>query len=197
MIFFETEADPTEWFLMPHHWTDLHQSEIDEWSATCAEIIYRRHKKWWRSPNRDALVRSFRLLIESHPHPSIPAHQVFLYGGDPRRVPQPFYALAVQPESGDRDGELRSVVQATEKDPPRSPDVMDFDSDRIGPGLRCLRYFGDEDGLGVSLNYGWWSEEHQLYASVRTVTDDVGWLATNLDVFDDFARSIWLNPDPA
>ncbi len=73
---------------------------------------------------------------------------------------------------------------------------MEFDSDRIGSGLRCLRYFGDEDGLGVSLNYGWWSEEHQMYASIRTVTDEVGWLATNLDVFDDFARSIWLNPNP-
>ncbi|MGA5127343.1 hypothetical protein ACPCAG_29095 [Streptomyces pseudogriseolus] len=197
MIFFETEADPTEWFLMPHHWTDLNQSEIDEWSATCAEIIYRRHKKWWRSPNRDALAQSFRLLVQSHPHPSIPANQVFLYGGDPRRVPQPFYALVVQPESGDRDRELRSVVQATEKGSTRSPDVMNFDSDRIGRGLRCLRYFGDEEGLGVSLNYGWWSEEHQLYVSVRTVTDDVGWLATNLDVFDYFARTIWLNPDPA
>ncbi|MFI8206089.1 hypothetical protein [Streptomyces sp. NPDC085937] len=196
MIFFETEADPTEWFLMPLHWTNLHQAEIDEWSATCAEIMYRRHKKWWRSPNRDVMAHSFRMLVEAHPHPSIPAHQVFLYGGDPRRVPQPFYALVVQPEDGDRDKELRSVVQASETSPNRPPDVVKFDSDRIGPGLRCLRYFGDEDGLGVSLNYGWWSEEHQLFASIRTVTDEVAWLATNLDVFDDFARSIWLNPNP-
>jgi hypothetical protein len=28
------------------------------------------------------------------------------------------------------------------------------------------------------------------------VTSDLGWLGTNLDIFDDFARSIWLNVDP-
>lgn len=196
MIFFETEADPTEWFPMPLHWTALHENEIADWTTTCAEIIYRRHKKWWRNPDRMALAHRFRQLIEAHPNPSIPAHQAFLYGGDPRRVPQPFYALAVQTEGGDREVELHTVVQAYGENPVRPPDVVSFDSSRIGLGLRCLRYFGDEEGLAVSLNYGWWSEEHQIYASIRTVTMDVGWLATNLDVFDDFAHGIWLNANP-
>jgi hypothetical protein len=196
VIFFETEADPTEWFLMPLHWTSQNQRETEEWAATCAEIVYQRHKKWWRSPNRNMLANLFRQLIEVHPLPDVPAHQAFLYGGDPRRIPQPFYALVVQPESEDREADLRIVVQAAEENPIRPPDVEAFDSDRIGPGLRCLHYFGDEGELGVSLNYGWWSEEHQVYASVRTVTAEVGWLATNIDIFDDFARSIWLNPNP-
>ncbi|TPQ22076.1 hypothetical protein [Streptomyces sporangiiformans] len=196
MIFFETEADLTEWFPMPLHWTAHHQNEIDKWSATCAEIVYQRHKKWWRRPNRLALANQFLQLIEAHPNPKIPADQIFLYGGDPRRIPQPFYALAMQSDGEDREAGLRTIVQATEENPVRPPDVGAFDSERIGQGLRCLRYFGDPGDLAVSLNYGWWSEEHQVYASVRTVTDEVGWLATNLDIFDDFARSIWLNPDP-
>ncbi|MDT9701758.1 hypothetical protein [Streptomyces sp. P17] len=196
MIFFETEADPTEWFLMPLHWTTLHQREIEEWAATCAEISHRRNKKWWRASNRDALTSRFRRLIEAHPNPSVPAHQAFLYGGDPRRIPQPFYALAVHPEGEERESGLHIVVQATEENPIRPPEITEFNSDRIGPGLRCLRYFGSEGELGVSLNYGWWSEEHQVYASIRTVTAEIGWLVTQLDTFDDFARSIWLDANP-
>jgi hypothetical protein len=196
VIFFETEADPTEWFLMPLHWTEQQRTEIDEWAATCADIVHQRHRKWWRSPNRTVLTDRFRQLIEAHPHPRIPAHQVFLYGGDPRRVPQPFYALLMQGEGAGRKSDLRTLVQATEEGAVRPPDVTAFDSDRIGEGLRCLRYFSDDAGLGVSLNYGWWSEELQIYASVRTVTDELGWLGLNMDIFDEFARSIWLNPKP-
>jgi hypothetical protein len=68
VIFFETEADPTEWFPMPLHWTAHRQKEIDEWSAAYAEIMYRHHKKWWRSPNRLVLANYFRQLIEFHPN---------------------------------------------------------------------------------------------------------------------------------
>ncbi|MET9993043.1 hypothetical protein ABZ061_26165 [Streptomyces mutabilis] len=196
MIFFETEEDPTEWFLMPLHWSPQHQNEKAEWAATCAEIVYRRHKRWWRSSDRETLVQRFRQLIEVHPNPNIPAQQAFLYAGDPRRVPQPFYALVARPESEDRSTGLRAVVQASEESPVRPPIVDEFTSDRLGAGLRCLRFFGDDEGLAASLNYGWWSEDHQIYVSVRTVTSDLGWLGTNLDIFDDFARSIWLNVDP-
>lgn len=197
MIFFETEANPTEWFPMPLHWTPLHQKEIAEWSAACAEIMYRRYKRWWWSPDRDALADHFRQLIEAHPNPNVPAHQAFLYGGDPRRVPQPFYALVVQSEGEDREAGLRTVVQANEANPLRPPDVVEFESSRLGQGLRCLRYFGTEGEIGVSLNYGWWSDEHQIYASLRTVSAELGWLVTNSDIFDEFARSIWLNPEPS
>ncbi|MEU5596990.1 hypothetical protein [Streptomyces sp. NPDC020298] len=196
MIFFETEADPTEWFLMPLHWTELDQDKIEDWSQACAEIMVRRHKKWWRSPDKEALTTRFRLLLQAHPHPAIPAGQVFLYGGDPRRVPQVFYALTVQPGDEDRYQGLRTLVQADTQNPARPPDVEPFHSDRLGDGLRCLRYFADDDQLGVSLNYGWWLEDLQVYASLRTVTSDIGWLSSLIDEWDEFARSIWLSPDP-
>ncbi|CAM5270599.1 hypothetical protein [Streptomyces griseomycini] len=196
MIFFETEADPTNWFLMPLHWTELDQDKIEDWSRTCAEIMSRRHRKWWRSPNKDALTTRFRLLVESHPHPAIPADQVFLYGGDPRRIPQVFYALAVRSDGGDRRKELLTLVQADKGNDVKPPEVETFHSDRMGDGLRCLQYFDDAGQVCVSLNYGWWSEEHQTYASLRTVTGDLGWLMSLIDEWDDFARSIWLNSNP-
>lgn len=196
MIFFETEADPTEWFLMPLHWTEADQEKIDEWAATCAEIMRRRHRKWWKSPSQKALAARFRLLAEAHPHPAIPADQVFLYGGDPRRVPQPFYALTVDSTTDDHAHNLRVLVQATEDNPVRAPEVEPFVSERLGEGLRCLRFFGDEERLSASLNYGWWNEETQRYAAIRTVTDDIGWLIATMDDFDEFVRTIWLNPNP-
>ncbi|MFI7020732.1 hypothetical protein [Streptomyces sp. NPDC050164] len=91
--------------------------------------------------------------------------------------------------------ELRMMVQATGDHPVRRPDVSDFHSDRLGRGLRYLRYFGDK-GVYASLNYGWWSEEHQVYATVRTVSTELDWLTVNMGILDDLARSIWLNPNP-
>lgn len=196
MIFFETEADPTEWFLMPLHWTELDQDKIEDWSETCAEIMFRKHKKWWNSPNKKALTARFRQLLEAHPHSAIPADQVFLYGGDPRRIPQPFYALAAQTSGEDHHPGLLKLVQADEENPVRPPDIDTFHSDRLGEGVRCLRYFGDGDQLSVSLNYGWWLEDLQLYASLRTVTSDIGWLTSLIDVWDEFAGTVWLDPNP-
>ncbi|MXM62458.1 hypothetical protein GR925_03080 [Streptomyces sp. HUCO-GS316] len=196
MIFFETEADPTAWFPMPLHWTDQDQDEMVKWSVTCAEIVYQSHKKWWRHPRRLVLADRFMQLAEAHPLPNVPAQQAFLYGGDPRRIPQPFYALAMKADGEDRESSLRTLVQATEENPVRPPDVVEFESHRLGRGLRCLRYFGAERTLNASLNYGWWSEEHQLHASVRTVSTELKWLTANISLFDEFARSIWLNSNP-
>ncbi|GAA2607973.1 hypothetical protein GCM10010304_68550 [Streptomyces roseoviolaceus] len=197
MIFFEFEADPTEWFPLPLHWTDNErdQDEMVNWAVTCAEIVHQRHKRWWRRPKRLAIADHFLQLAEAHPIPTVPAHQAFVYGSAPGRVPQPFYALAGQSEGKDQETELRMMVQATGDHPVRRPDVSEFHSDRLGRGLRCLRYFGDNGGYG-SLNYGWWSEEHQVYATVRTVSTELDWLTANMGLFDDFARSIWLNPNP-
>ncbi|MEV0170948.1 hypothetical protein AB0I00_07450 [Streptomyces sp. NPDC050803] len=196
MIFFETEADPTRWFPLPLHWTEEDQDEMVKWSVMCAEIVYQRHKTWWRRPKRLTLADRFLQLAEAHPVPNVPADQAFLFCDDPRRIPQPFYALAAQSEGENREAGLRTIVQATDENPVRPPDVTEFHSDRLGRGLRCIRYFGSESDLNASLNYGWWSEEHEVYASVRTVSTEVEWLTANLDVFDDFARSIWLNPNP-
>ncbi|GGS88868.1 hypothetical protein [Streptomyces violaceus] len=197
MIFFEFEADPTEWFPLPLHWTDNErdQDEMVNWAVTCGEIVHQRHKRWWRRPKRLAIADYFLQLAEAHPIPNVPAHQAFVYGGAPGRVPQPFYALAGQSEGKDRETELRMMVQATGDHPVRRPDISEFHSDRLGRGLRCLRYFGDS-GVYASLNYGWWSDEHQVYATVRTVSTELDWLTANMGIFDDFARSICLNPNP-
>lgn len=198
MIFFEFDADPAEWFALPLHWTDTEQDqdEMVKWSLMCAGIVRQRHKKWWWRPKQLTIADHFLQLAEAHPLPNVPAHQAFLYGGDPRRIPQPVYALAAQSEGPDRESELRMMVQATAEHPIRPPDVTEFHSDRLGRGLRCIRYFGD-NGRSLSLNYGWWSAEYQVYATVRTVSTEPEWLTANMGVFDDFARSVWLNQDPA
>ncbi|MYY85158.1 MULTISPECIES: hypothetical protein [unclassified Streptomyces] len=196
MIFYETEADPTEWFLLPLHWKATDVEKIEQWAADCAEIAARRHRGWWKRPDKKALTARYRLLQEAHPNPGVPADQVFLYGGEPRQVPQPVYALTVQPDGEYREADLLKVVQATGVHPVRPPEVAPFHSDRLGEGFRCVRYFGSDDRLGVSVNYGWWSEEHRVYATLRSVSGDLGWFLAHLDVFDGFARSVWLNANP-
>jgi hypothetical protein len=196
MIFFEVAADPLQWFHLPLHWTEEDQDEKIKWSLMCAEAVRHQHKTWWRRPKRLKLAERFLQITEVHPAPNIPADQAFLYAGDPRRIPQPFYALAGPLEGVDCETGLRTIVQATKENPVRPPEVADFHSPRLRQGLRSLRYFGSEGALNVSLNYGWWSEELKVYASVRTVSTEHDWLNAHLGVFDGFARSIWLNPEP-
>ncbi|MFD3422469.1 hypothetical protein [Streptomyces decoyicus] len=45
------------------------------------------------------------------------------------------------------------------------------------------------EALCMSVNYGWRVESYGIDLSMRTVSDDLGWVSANVDAFDAFARS--------
>ncbi|MGP3951660.1 hypothetical protein [Streptomyces sp. 7N604] len=190
MIFVETDSDPSQWLLMPLVWD--RPGDLEEWAHQQAELLWKLHVK--RPKRRDVKALAVRLSMLAEGIPGkIPAHQVFLYAPDPRRIPLPFFALKV-PIEGDRTARLREAVQADEESPVRPVEVEPFTTERMGEGLRSLRYFGSREGaLMMSVNFGWRSEEFGVDLQLRTVSDDPGWLAAHIEECDEFARSIWLN----
>ncbi|WP_328495769.1 hypothetical protein OHS59_25815 [Streptomyces sp. NBC_00414] len=193
MIFLETDSDPTEWLLMPLKWDSV--DERQDWAQKNADMLWRLREKRPKRREIRALAKRLDMLAEGIPG-RVPAHQVFLYAKDPRRVPLAFYALTV-PAEGDRVTQLREAVQADRDSPVRPTEVDMFTTERLGDGLRSLRYWGSREGaLMMSLNFAWRSEEFGVDLSVRTVADDPGWLAAHLDEVDVFARSLWLTAAP-
>ncbi|WAU79081.1 hypothetical protein O1Q96_04525 [Streptomyces sp. Qhu-G9] len=193
MIFLETDSDPTEWLLMPLRWDST--DERQDWAQKNAEMLWRLREKRPKRREIRALAKRLDMLAEGIPG-RVPAHQVFLYAPDPRRIPLAFFALSV-PAEGDRTTQLREAVQADRDSPVRPTEVDTFTTERLGEGLRSLRYWGSREGaLMMSLNFAWRSEEFGVDLSVRTVADDPGWLAAHLDEADVFARSLWLTKTP-
>ncbi|MFI1441504.1 hypothetical protein [Streptomyces fructofermentans] len=193
MIFLETDSDPLEWLLMPLRWNGA--DERQEWAAKNADMLWRLREKRPKRREVRALAKRLDMLAEGIPG-RIPAHQVFLYAPDPRRTPLAFFALTA-PAEGDRDTVLREVVQADRESPVRPTEVDAFTTERLGEGLRSLRYWGSREGaLMMSLNFAWRAEQFGVDLSVRTVADDPGWLAAHLDEVDAFARSLWLADAP-
>ncbi|QQM42692.1 hypothetical protein [Streptomyces liliifuscus] len=189
MIFLETDSDPTEWLLMPLRWDSV--DERQNWAQKNADMLWRLRETRPKRREIRALAKRLDMLAEGIPG-RVPAHQVFLYAPDPRRIPLAFFALTV-PSEGDRTRQLREAVQADLDSAVRPTEVDTFTTERLGDGLRSLRYWGSREGaLMMSLNLAWRLEDFGVDLSVRTVADDPGWLAAHLDEVDTFARSLWL-----
>ncbi|WP_434594704.1 hypothetical protein [Streptomyces sp. A5-4] len=190
MIFLETDSDPAQWLMMPLVWD--RPEDLQVWAHQHAELLWKLQEKRPKRRDKKALAVRLAMLAEGIPG-RVPAHQVFLYAPDPRRTPQAFYVLKV-PVEGERTARLREAVQADEDSPVRPMEVDAFATERLGEGLRSLRYWGSREGsLMMSLNFAWRSEEFGTDLILRTVSDDPGWLASHLDEVDDFARSVWLS----
>ncbi|CAM5251386.1 hypothetical protein SALBM135S_09092 [Streptomyces alboniger] len=127
---------------------------------------------------------------------TVPVHQIFLYVPDPRREFLTFLVHA-GPSEGDVDATLDELVQKNEPGAAQDPEVIDFDTDRLGRGKRSIRYFvaAKAEAMCVSVNYAWRIESLGIDVIVRTLGEDIGWITANIDEFDAFARSLFINTD--
>ncbi|QEU92578.1 hypothetical protein [Streptomyces kanamyceticus] len=127
---------------------------------------------------------------------TVPVHQVFLYVPDPRREFLTFLVHA-GPSEGDVDATLDELVQKNEPGAAQDPEVIDFDTTHLGRGKRSIRYFvaAKAEAMCVSVNYAWRIESLGIDVIVRTLGEDIGWITANIDEFDEFARSLFVNVD--
>ncbi|MGV9880524.1 hypothetical protein [Streptomyces sp. NPDC003006] len=127
---------------------------------------------------------------------TVPVHQIFLYVPDPRREFLTFLVHA-GPSEGDVNETLDELVQKNEPGAAQDPEVIDFDTERLGRGKRSIRYFvaAKAEAMCVSVNYAWRIESLGIDVIVRTLGEDIGWITSNIDEFDDFARSLFINLD--
>ncbi|MFI9026198.1 hypothetical protein [Streptomyces sp. NPDC053560] len=136
------------------------------------------------------LARMLEGFSEQFPQ-RIPMQHLFAYAPDLRRDLVPFFFYAADSQ-GPVDQALDTLVQRNEPGAAQDPQIVDFTTDNLGKGLRSIRHFVPKgaEALCMSVNYGWRVESHGIDLSMRTISDDLGWVSANIEAFDEFARNL-------
>jgi hypothetical protein len=162
--------------------------DLESYSATAAE-------EWWQmSGLRHAEVDVLRLrhlLIAAHADTfsRIPCHLAFMHLPDPRQMPLMLY-VGVWEATGDRDEQLRMWCLASDPGAVERPVIEQITTDRLGTGIRVMRYRHHDDGaLYAALRYAWRSEEFETDLVLNTAAEDLGRLRRAIPDIDDFANA--------
>ncbi|MEU1016838.1 hypothetical protein [Streptomyces sp. NPDC005898] len=193
----DTDSDATVWPAMPllgEGWGAARERK--KWARRTSELLWGLVDD---EPVDKKQVKMLAFELESAAElipRTVPAHQIFLYVPDPRREFLTFLVHA-GPSEGDVDVTLDELVQRHEPGAAQDPEVIDFDTERLGRGKRSIRYFvaAKAEAMCVSVNYAWRIESLGIDVIVRTLGEDIGWITSNIDEFDDFARSLFVNLD--
>jgi len=124
------------------------------------------------------------------------SHMAFIHLPDPRLLPLPVQ-LGIWAMQGDRDEQLRLLVNADDETAVEKPILEEFTTDRLGTGLRCLRYRrGGEDGSEINgyLDYAWRSEQYETDLRLFTFSWGLDRLQRAIPDIDELARAISVVP---
>ncbi|MEW1753840.1 hypothetical protein ACIQU1_32790 [Streptomyces angustmyceticus] len=162
-----------------------------KWAKKCAELRWELEPE---GPRDKSQVKEFARMLEgfSEQFPQqIPMQHMFVYAPDLGRGLVPFFFYAAGSD-GPLEQALDVLVQRNEPGAAQDPQIVDFTTDNLGKGRRSIRHFVPKGGeaLCMSVNYGWRVESYGIDLSMRTVSDDLGWVSANIDAFDAFARSL-------
>lgn len=149
---------------------------------------------WWASSGlKHSAVDVARLktmLSEIHKsiYGHIPCHLAFIHLPDPRLMPLVLY-VGIWESTGDRDEQLRMLCHADDPDAVERPVAEEFSTDRLGTGLRVIRYRHLPDGaLYAGLSYAWRSEEYETDLQLWASSEDLARLQRAIDDIEEFAR---------
>jgi hypothetical protein len=161
----------------------------DGWAAGFAQ-------EWWDGSGLDYtpndVARLTAQLAETHraTFGHLPCHLAFVHLPDPRLIPLTIF-LGVFESGGERGHRLRVLTHADDPDAVEPPIVDEFHTEKLGTGLRTLRYLHLDDGaLYAALNYAWRSDEYETDLRLWTATEDLARLERAMPDIDEFARTI-------
>ncbi|MEU5895943.1 hypothetical protein [Streptomyces venezuelae] len=193
----DSDSDATVWLAMPLLGDGRGVArERKKWARRTSELL------WSLVDDEPVDKKQVKMLAfeldsvaEQLPR-TVSVHQVFLYVPDPRREFLTFLVHA-GPSEDDVDATLDELVQKDAPGAVQDPEVIDFDTERLGRGKRSIRYFvaSEAGAMCCSVNYAWRLEPLGIDVIVRTVGEDIGWITSNIDEFDEFARSLFVNLD--
>ncbi|MFD9329434.1 hypothetical protein [Streptomyces sp. NPDC060065] len=187
----DTDSDPTVWLGIPILEGRGASRERKKWARRTSELLWSLTAEGPESKNQiKSLAQELEATSELTPQ-TIPVHQLFLYAPDPRRE---FFTFLVHLDASEGSVETR-LAELVQKDAPgavQDPEVIDFDSERLGRGMRSIRYFvsSKAEAICCSVNYAWRIESHGIDLVLRTISENIGWITANIDEFDEFARSL-------
>jgi hypothetical protein len=107
---------------------------------------------------------------------------------DPRQLPL-FLYVGVWEAAGNRDAQLRKWCLVGDPGAVEPPVTDEITTDRLGTGIRVMRYRRDNDGtLYAPLRYAWRSAEFGTDL-VLNAAEDLGGLQRAIPDIDDFANA--------
>jgi hypothetical protein len=119
----------------------------------------------------------------------IPCHYAFIHLPDPRLMPLVVY-VGIWEAVGDKNEQLRMLCHADDPEAVERPVAEEFATDRLGTGLRVIRYRHLPDGaLYAGLAYAWRSEEYETDLLLNTSSEDLARLQQAIPDIEDLARA--------
>lgn len=130
------------------------------------------------------------MLSEIHKgiYGKIPCHLAFIHLPDPRMMPLVLY-VGVWEARGSKDEQLRMLCHADDPEAVEPPVAEEFTTERLGAGLRVIRYRNLPDGaLYAGLGYAWRSEEYETDLLLNTSSEDLARLQGAIPDIEELAR---------
>ncbi|WP_329174993.1 hypothetical protein OG754_19380 [Streptomyces decoyicus] len=186
---FSEDPAPEAWIAVPILEGRGADRQRRKWAKKCAELRWALEDGGPRDKSQvKELARWLEGFSERLPQRT-PMQHLFAYAPDLRKELLPFFFYAAQSE-GPVEPVLDTLVRRNQPGAAQDPQIVDFTTDNLGKGMRSICHFVPKGGeaLCMSVNYGWRVDSCGIDLSMRTVSDNIGWMSANIDAFDEFAR---------
>lgn len=182
--------DRQVWVGLPGEWSEDTWPDHRAWARAVAAAVWDGHQPEPGEQGPEHLALTLAMVAES-PLVGAPHRRTFLWLPEPSSEVLPVH-LEVYAADGERDAVLRELTRADARDAVEPPIVEAFPHDRLGEGLRVLRYAADPDDGAVvlTLSYAW--RVQGLDVLLWLSTFDTGMALRALDDVDELARAIVL-----
>lgn len=184
------EYDQSVWIPCPPVFPD--GFDRDSWASLYAE-------QWWQmsgEPHRDrevSLLAETLVEMREYAYEHLDMHNGLIHLPDLGTAPL-LVSLGVWEAVGDRTTQLRVLVHADDPEAMEPPLVDEFETDRLGPGLKMLCYTRKSGTVTGHLNYAWRSEEHATALRIFTGCPDLGRLQRAIPDIDQLAHRVTIVP---
>jgi len=162
-------------------------SDRKSWATLYAE-------EWWsrtgRPHGKREITTMARMLsdIHAYAYANMAMHMGFLHlpalGLAPLLV-----SFGIWEAAGDRTEQLRVMTRADDPTVMQAPVVEEFDTDKLGPGIKVVAYTRNKDVVTGYLNYAWRSEELATAVRMFTGSPDLGRLQQAMPDIEQLARA--------
>jgi hypothetical protein len=160
----------------------------DSWASLYA-------RQWWWQSGREhgqlevELLASTLADIHDYAYEHLPMHRGFIHFPD-ITVPPLLVSFGIWEATGDPTAQLRALVHADEPEAIEPPDVTEFATEGLGPGLKSLSYTRTDETITAHLDYAWRSQEHATALRMFTACPDLGRLQRAVPDMEQLARGV-------
>jgi hypothetical protein len=158
-------------------------------------------EEWWSRTAQPHGKREIKIMaqmlsdVHAYAYANMAMHRGFLHlpalGLTPLLV-----SFGIWEARGDRTEQLRALTRADDPTVIQAPIIEEFDTDKLGPGIKVAAYTRNQDVVTGYLNYAWRSEEYATAVRMFTGSPDLGRLQQAVPDIEQLARTVaWVPRD--